>query len=80
MSLRSMRRVGGHQSLTKEAAKYAEEYGLQLKLQYPDPACVTEEGEVIPGEKPPEERARIKTERGRRGPEMAREVGNNKGR
>ena len=23
----------------------------QLKLQYPDPACVTEEGEVIPGEK-----------------------------
>ena len=31
--------------------KYAEEFGLQLKLQYPDPACVTEEGEVIPGEK-----------------------------
>ena len=47
-----MRRVGGHQSLTKEAAKYAEECGLQLKLQYPDPACVTsDEGEVIPGEK-----------------------------
>ena len=41
----------GHQSLTKEAAKYAEECGLQLKLQYPDPACVTEEGEVIPGQK-----------------------------
>ena len=41
----------GHCSLTKEAAKYAEEFGLQLKLQYPDPACVTEEGEVIPGEK-----------------------------
>ena len=41
----------GNQSLTKKAAKYAEEYGLQLKLQYPGPACVTEEGEVIPGEK-----------------------------
>ena len=41
-----MRRVGGHQTLTKEAAKYAEECGLQLKL----PACVTsDEGEVIPG-------------------------------
>ena len=41
----------GHQSLTKEAAKYAAEFGLQLKFQYQDPACVTEEGEVIPGEK-----------------------------
>ena len=41
----------GHQSLTKEAAKYVDEYGLQLKLQYPDPACVSEEGEVIPREK-----------------------------
>ena len=41
----------GHQSLTKEAAKYAEEYGLHLKLQYPYPDCVTEEGKVIPGEK-----------------------------
>ena len=41
----------GHQSLTKEAAAYAEEYGLQLQLQYPDPVCVTEEGEVIPGKK-----------------------------
>ena len=38
-------------SLTKEGAKYAEEYGLQLKLQYPDPAYVTEGGEVIPKEK-----------------------------
>ena len=41
----------GHQSLTKKAVKHAGEYGLQLKLQYPDPACVTEEGEVIPWEK-----------------------------
>ena len=41
----------GLQSLTKEAAKYAGKYGLQLKFQYPDPACVTEEGEVIPREK-----------------------------
>ena len=31
----------GHQTLTKEVAKYTEEFGLQLKLQYPDPACVT---------------------------------------
>ena len=35
----------------KEAEKYAEEYGLQLQLDYPDPVCVTEEGEVLPGDK-----------------------------
>ena len=41
----------GHQALTTEAAVYAKEYGLQLQLEYPDPVCVTEEGEVIPGKK-----------------------------
>ncbi|XP_068739391.1 uncharacterized protein [Montipora capricornis] len=41
----------GHQALTKEAAAYAKEYGLELQLEYPDPVCVTEEGEVIPGKK-----------------------------
>ena len=40
-----------HQALTKEAAVYAKEYGLQLQFKYPDPVCVTEEGEVIPGKK-----------------------------
>ena len=33
--------------MTKEAGKYAEEYGLQLQLNYPDPVCATEEGEVV---------------------------------
>ena len=37
--------------MTKEAGKYAEEYGLQLQLNHPDPVCVTEEGEVVPGDK-----------------------------
>ena len=41
----------GYQSMTKEAGKYAEEYGLQLQLNYPDPVCVTEEGEVVPRDK-----------------------------
>ncbi|PFX18510.1 Retrovirus-related Pol polyprotein from type-1 retrotransposable element R2 [Stylophora pistillata] len=41
----------GRQALTKEVAAYAREYGLQLQLEYPDPVCVTEEGEVIPGKK-----------------------------
>ena len=41
----------GHQALTKEAAAYAKEYGQQLQLEYSDPVCVTEEGEVIPGKK-----------------------------
>ena len=39
----------GYQSMTKEAGKYAEEYGPQLQLKHPDPVCVTEEGEVVPG-------------------------------
>ncbi|PFX18166.1 Tyrosine-protein kinase receptor Tie-1 [Stylophora pistillata] len=30
----------GYQSMTKEAEKYAEEYGLQLQLNYPDPEVV----------------------------------------
>ena len=37
--------------MTKEAGKYAEEYGLQLQLNYPDPVCVTEKREVLPGNK-----------------------------
>ena len=41
----------GYQSMTKEAGEYAEEYGLKLQLNYPDPVCVTEEGEVVPGDK-----------------------------
>ena len=36
----------GHTSLVKEAAKYADEMGLQL--QYPSPACIKRDsGEVI---------------------------------
>ena len=30
---------------------YAKEYGLQLQHEYPDPVCVREEREVIPGKK-----------------------------
>ncbi|XP_067023905.1 uncharacterized protein [Acropora muricata] len=41
----------GYQSMTKEAGKYAEEYSLQLQLKHPEPVCVTEEGEVVPGDK-----------------------------
>ena len=37
--------------MTKEAGRYAEKYGLQLELKHPDPVCVTEEGEVVPGDK-----------------------------
>ena len=41
----------GYQSMTKEARKYAEKYGLELQLNYPDPVCVTEKGDVLPGDK-----------------------------
>ena len=42
----------GHSSLVKEAAKYAEEMGLQLQLEYPNPTCIKHDcGEVIRVEK-----------------------------
>ena len=41
----------GYQSMMKESGMYAEEYSPQLQLNYPDPVCVTEEGEVVPGDK-----------------------------
>ena len=42
----------GHNSLVKEAARYAEELGLQLQLEYPNPTCIQHEsGEVMPAGK-----------------------------
>ena len=42
----------GHSSLVKEAARYAEEMGLQLQLDYPNPTCINYvSGEVITEEK-----------------------------
>ena len=42
----------GHSSLVKQAAKYAEEMGLQLQLEYPNPTCIKHDSvEVITGEK-----------------------------
>ena len=37
--------------MTTEVRKYGNEYGLQLQLNPPAPVCVTEEGEVVPGDK-----------------------------
>ena len=42
----------GHSSLVKEAARYAEEMGLQLQLEYPNPTCIKHDSEeVITAEK-----------------------------
>ena len=42
----------GHSSLVEEAARYAEEMGLQLQLEYPNPTCIKHEsGKVITAEK-----------------------------
>ena len=42
----------GHSSLVKKAARYAEEIGLHLQLEYPNPTCVKHDsGEVITAEK-----------------------------
>ena len=37
--------------MTKEVGKYGDEYDLQLQLNPPGQVCVTEEGEVFPGDK-----------------------------
>ena len=36
--------ASGHQSLVKEAAKYAEELNITLQLDILNPVCVTTEG------------------------------------
>ena len=42
----------GHSSLVKEAARYAEEMGLQLQLEYPNPTYIKRDiREVITAEK-----------------------------
>ena len=39
--------AAGHQSLVEEAAKYAEELNITLKLDTINPVCVTTEGKVV---------------------------------
>ena len=39
--------ASGHQSLVKEAAKYAEELNITLQLDILNPVCVTTEGKVL---------------------------------
>ena len=39
--------ASGHQSLVKEAAKYAEELYITLQLDTLNPVCVTTEGKVV---------------------------------
>ena len=35
---------GGRHSVIKDSSRYAEELGLHLKLDYPEPMCVTDGG------------------------------------
>ena len=39
--------ASGHQSLVKEAARYAEELNITLQLDILNPVCVTTEGTVL---------------------------------
>ena len=39
--------ASGHQSLVKEAAKYAEELNITLQLDTLNPVCITTEGKVV---------------------------------
>ena len=39
--------ASGHQSLVKEAAKYAEELNITVQLDTLNPMCVTTEGKVV---------------------------------
>jgi len=38
----------GHRSFAKDAAKFAEDLGVNLHLKYPDPLCAMNSGEIIP--------------------------------
>ena len=42
---------GGRHSVIKDASRYAEELGLHLKLEYPEPMCVTDDGKEVNGKK-----------------------------
>ena len=37
-----------HRSLLKDAAKFAEDLGVNLHLKYPDPVCAINSGGIIP--------------------------------
>ena len=39
--------ASGHQSLVKEAVKYAQELNITLQLDFLNPVCVTTEGKVV---------------------------------
>ena len=39
--------ASGHQSLVKEAAKYAEEFNITLQLDILNPVCVTTEEKMV---------------------------------
>lgn len=41
----------GHQSLIKDATKYAKELKLDLNLGFPDPSCCAENGVEVQGRK-----------------------------
>ena len=66
---------GGRHSVIKDASRYAEELGLHLKLEYPEPMCVTDEGKEVKWKKvkgciakarQEEVQAKVKEESGRR--------------
>ena len=43
-------RVRPH-SVIKDASKYVEEMGFQLKLEHPEPTCITNDGKEVKGKK-----------------------------
>ena len=42
---------GGRHLVIKDASRYAEELGLHLRLEYPEPMCVTDDGKEVDGKK-----------------------------
>ena len=42
---------GGQHSVIKDASRYAEELGPHLRLEYPEPMCITDDSKEVSGKK-----------------------------
>ena len=54
---------GGWHSVIKDASRYAEDFELHLRLEYPEPMCVTDNGKEVNGKKVKGSTAKVRQEK-----------------